>query len=160
MQCANNLKQVGLAMHNYISTNGTLPIGWVANYITVGDAPDCTGLISLLPYLEQQNVPYHFNVRQYDNSNLQAIGTQINAYLCPSDNASGASCFKRTPARTWSSRLVAKGCATRVPIGSTMSAKDAATDGAFQIDLPRETGGFHRRNLKYGDGLRGDQWEV
>jgi prepilin-type N-terminal cleavage/methylation domain-containing protein len=62
MQCSNNLKQVGLAAHNYISANRTLPIGWVLG----GNVPDYTGLTMLLPYLEQLNVAFNFKARLYD----------------------------------------------------------------------------------------------
>jgi prepilin-type processing-associated H-X9-DG protein/prepilin-type N-terminal cleavage/methylation domain-containing protein len=142
MQCANNLKQVGLALHNYISANNTLPIGWVANFISVGDAPDHTGLISLLPYLEQQNVPYNFNVRQYDAPNQQALGTQINAYQCPSDNAAGRKLLQ-TYTRSnvvlcWGSQGMCASCA----FGGTMTAASVATDGAFQVDLSRRLEDF------------------
>ena len=46
-QCVNNLKQIGLAMHNYNSAVGTLPPG------KNGDAWG-TWLVAILPYVEQQ----------------------------------------------------------------------------------------------------------
>jgi prepilin-type N-terminal cleavage/methylation domain-containing protein/prepilin-type processing-associated H-X9-DG protein len=45
MQCQNNLKQIGLATHNYVSTYGYLPLG--LNFNNIGP------LAQLLPYLEQ-----------------------------------------------------------------------------------------------------------
>jgi prepilin-type N-terminal cleavage/methylation domain-containing protein len=69
LQCANNLKQIGLAAHNYHDTNGQLPPGYLAtlpryNYPGVfwdgeQDTVDgqCVGvLVFLLPYLEQGNI--------------------------------------------------------------------------------------------------------
>ncbi len=66
MSCSNNLKQLGLALHNYESTNGKLPAGVVgpANplvSISNGGAATDHGssvgmLVELLPYIEQSNV--------------------------------------------------------------------------------------------------------
>jgi prepilin-type N-terminal cleavage/methylation domain-containing protein len=63
MSCQNNLKQVALASHNYESTNGTLPPGYVGP--TVSDQNDLTNwsrgpyvgvMVYLLPYIEQDNL--------------------------------------------------------------------------------------------------------
>jgi prepilin-type N-terminal cleavage/methylation domain-containing protein len=48
IQCSNNLKQIGLAIHNYENTYGYLPPGMDAQW---------TGpLVKLLPYLEQNSL--------------------------------------------------------------------------------------------------------
>ena len=61
-QCTNNLKQLGLGLHNYHDANGTLvykaggtnsnynnyPWGWAANW------QQRSGFVSLLPYIEQK----------------------------------------------------------------------------------------------------------
>jgi prepilin-type N-terminal cleavage/methylation domain-containing protein/prepilin-type processing-associated H-X9-DG protein len=53
IQCANNLHQIGIAMHNYESANGALPPGYDARF---------AGTLSyLLPYLEQDNAFRNFN---------------------------------------------------------------------------------------------------
>ena len=96
-QCRNNLKQFGIAMHNYYDAFNMLPLGDIY-LITAGSAPDnpnivpmCTGQFSLLPFLEQQNLA---NVYDYNSSWAQqtqkAVNTLYSAnsnglWRCPSD---------------------------------------------------------------------------
>jgi prepilin-type N-terminal cleavage/methylation domain-containing protein/prepilin-type processing-associated H-X9-DG protein len=63
MKCANNLKQLGLAIHNHHDTVGWCPsagrgYGWCQNPAAFGDLRvyNQHGLIQLLPYLEQDNL--------------------------------------------------------------------------------------------------------
>src|SRR5690606_26614187 len=51
-QCKNNLKQLGLALHNYHDTFGSLPFGGGGDLGT-GTARRQSGFIGMLPYLEQ-----------------------------------------------------------------------------------------------------------
>src|SRR5437016_2149643 len=51
IQCANNLKQIGLSIHNSNDTNGRLP----PQTGTYGGAYDGPLFYHLLPYIEQQN---------------------------------------------------------------------------------------------------------
>ena len=96
IQCTNNLKQIGLALHNYHDTNGVFPPGGIT-----GDAQGNTwasgaNLLSwralVLPQMEQNNV---FNSL---NFSMQATGNDVNpgadytvwttsvaSWLCPSD---------------------------------------------------------------------------
>ena len=64
-QCTNNLKQIGLAMHNYHSANNTFPPGTSASFNSVNSANGGSPCMSwngwsaqtiLLPYLEQANI--------------------------------------------------------------------------------------------------------
>ena len=52
MQCGNNLKQIGLALHNYHTAVRTFPYG--ADF--AGTYTGATWAASILPYLEQQNM--------------------------------------------------------------------------------------------------------
>lgn len=80
MQCGNNLKQLGLALHNYESTNKRLPAGRAptTSISTFG---------ALLPYMEQSNVYQlvDFRVSSTHANNAAALGTNIPTFLCPSD---------------------------------------------------------------------------
>ncbi len=83
MKCENNLKQIGLAIHNYHDTIGNFPPSRFGG--TGGKVYACHGL--LLPYIEQDNIfkLIDFNVLWNDPKNAPALGMVVPIYLCPSD---------------------------------------------------------------------------
>jgi prepilin-type N-terminal cleavage/methylation domain-containing protein/prepilin-type processing-associated H-X9-DG protein len=84
LQCVNNLKQIGLACHNYHDVRGSFPPGYSATASYPDTAPGWGWGAYLLPYLEQDNL-----YRQIDfNQPIQksSVGpTVLKHYLCPSD---------------------------------------------------------------------------
>lgn len=74
-QCSNNLKQLGLAVQNYQSTYGTMPISIGQFGTAIG-----TTHFFLLPYLEQGNL---YNSANGDSYNVRASIVRI--FSCPSD---------------------------------------------------------------------------
>ena len=62
--CQNNLKQLGLANHNFESTNANFPIGALQTYYPFG-TPRLTFSLSLYPYLEQTATYNNFNQNRY-----------------------------------------------------------------------------------------------
>ncbi len=86
MQCTNNLKQMGLALHNYHDTNGALPRCYV-NTVTPYTSPN----VSILPFMEQGNIEAQYNHSAWfhdaPNSNLKDQMPQ--AYVCPSTAGGG-----------------------------------------------------------------------
>jgi prepilin-type N-terminal cleavage/methylation domain-containing protein/prepilin-type processing-associated H-X9-DG protein len=88
MKCTNNLKQLGLALHNHHDTAGHLPPGKTSgstNSYAVGSG--YSGFCFLLPYIEQDNLyrQLNFAVNSNDASNNQARMTVIKTLQCPSD---------------------------------------------------------------------------
>ena len=79
LQCSNNLHQLGVATHNYISVGGTLPPGV--------DPKRYSALVYLLPYIEQDNVyrTINFNLTANDPGNNAPRGMSIKSLNCPSD---------------------------------------------------------------------------
>jgi len=77
-QCVNNLKQLGLAAHNYESSNGSFPMGDHVgrNYNGALIRQNFSQWVALAQFIEQGNV---FNM----------VNTQIMMYLAPNSTASG-----------------------------------------------------------------------
>ena len=91
MQCSNNLKQIGLAMHNYHTTHSALPFASGCCYSGSYPSPFATWAAMILPFLEQQPLYDTFDFRRplVDPVNEQAVKTVVSAYICPSDPQGG-----------------------------------------------------------------------
>jgi prepilin-type N-terminal cleavage/methylation domain-containing protein len=116
IQCDNNLKQIGLAVHDYASVHDKVPpIGSWSNYFrnnyfppqvdggsaTSPDGATGTWMTHLLPYVEQDNLYKQFsalgnlstpdpdgpNGTVYFNAYDRLISTPVKLYLCPSDGS-------------------------------------------------------------------------
>lgn len=114
--CKNNLKQIGIALHNYHGTHrklppgniwqgrgeplggGLLPIGTfdrVALGISPGTEPDrlhANWVVLLLPHLEQSALyeKFDLNLPVDSTTNLTACRTELTAFKCPSDSFNDA----------------------------------------------------------------------
>jgi prepilin-type N-terminal cleavage/methylation domain-containing protein/prepilin-type processing-associated H-X9-DG protein len=101
MQCTNNLKQIGLAMHNYHSTYDVFPMAASKN-CNSDPSSTCPGyadwrgwsaLASALPFVEQTPLYNAINFGMAEEihdavpapENATVIGTKVNGYMCPSD---------------------------------------------------------------------------
>jgi len=95
MQCSNNLKQLGLALHNYHSTFNCFPAGTIIDYTDVDNCgADCRGTsfyVSVLSYFEQSAVEKYYDYKQWNGwlgqiAANQAVlsGTRLQLYICPS----------------------------------------------------------------------------
>ncbi|MFL5243864.1 MAG: DUF1559 domain-containing protein [Gemmataceae bacterium] len=87
IQCANNLKQLALAVHNYHSDRGTFPANSIYSYDPT--KPNWSWLAHLLPYIEQDNLYIQANIggnpANNINQSLPQIATRVKTFLCPSD---------------------------------------------------------------------------
>ncbi len=90
-QCKNNLKQIGLALHNYHDTFNIFPPGNVTMGPCCGTPSLINWAISILPYIDQANLQqtYNFNLPNEDPINQKALQQSIPAYNCPSDINAG-----------------------------------------------------------------------
>lgn len=140
MSCSNNMKQIGLAMHNYESAHKKLPFGW-NNHGTLWSA-------MILPYMEQSNL---YNTLTFseavnwgaNNRNRAAAETVVAAYRCPSMPLPEHMNYNGIPERVPASYRVVGGTivssddkSTRVGVpglaaGATNSFEDAVLDGSF-----------------------------
>src|SRR5260370_39512856 len=84
IQCTNNLKQIGLALHGYHDSNKALPPGYLATAAYPGTAPGWGWAAFILPYIEQPAVFRQLNFAQLIQGQA-AVQTVIPLYLCPSD---------------------------------------------------------------------------
>jgi prepilin-type N-terminal cleavage/methylation domain-containing protein len=82
VKCNNNLKQIGVALHNYHATHETLPAG--------GDAMRFSAHVHLLPYLEQEAVYRMFNLAAAPTAPVNATASSqvVRGFHCPSDPSS------------------------------------------------------------------------
>jgi prepilin-type N-terminal cleavage/methylation domain-containing protein/prepilin-type processing-associated H-X9-DG protein len=91
MKCKNNLKQIGLAMHNFHDTNSQFPSGYMATNPGPGYAddrgPGWGWGAQLLPFLEQDNLYRQIDFTKditHPSMKTQRM-TVLNVFLCPSD---------------------------------------------------------------------------
>jgi prepilin-type N-terminal cleavage/methylation domain-containing protein/prepilin-type processing-associated H-X9-DG protein len=93
MQCTNNLKQLGLAMHNYHSALNSFPIGRMGRYYNYQLDPGGfansrrSWSFIILPYLEQTALAnaVNFNLAFHVSQNTTALRAKINTFDCPTD---------------------------------------------------------------------------
>jgi prepilin-type N-terminal cleavage/methylation domain-containing protein/prepilin-type processing-associated H-X9-DG protein len=88
ISCQNNLKQIGLALHNYHDANRCFPPAYRTS-VPYSDgatdtAPGWGWGAYILPCIEQENVYRQLNLSQ-SVQNSPAIQTMVTIYLCPSD---------------------------------------------------------------------------
>ena len=95
MSCSNNLKQFGLALHNFEQTYKSFPPSWKPTNDNSSDAIDgWSAQAMLLPFLEQGNVADHVDFKSsyklarvvdLGGETVPVSGLRIPTYICPSE---------------------------------------------------------------------------
>jgi prepilin-type N-terminal cleavage/methylation domain-containing protein/prepilin-type processing-associated H-X9-DG protein len=97
-QCTNNLKQMGLAIHNYLSQQGSFPplfgafnyTGIATPNLNFGGGPwPLTWAVVLLPFYEQQALfnSANFSGGAFDSQNVGTLSsTRVATLICPSES--------------------------------------------------------------------------
>jgi len=92
-QCKNNLKQIGLALHNYLSTHSVFPPSFCVlhdasnNNNIIGEGGDWSVHARILPFVEQANLYANaeLDFSYNDAANADVSPQKVPIYLCPSD---------------------------------------------------------------------------
>jgi prepilin-type N-terminal cleavage/methylation domain-containing protein len=138
MSCSNNLRQIGIGLHNYHLSHGSFPIG-----CSDFNGRSIAWSVYLLPFIEQQNIHklFHFD-KYYDNpENSEATCWIIPTFLCPSatrfaDDRSGGMTVGKTSRenRAWNHEM---GCTDYGGMYGWHDAKTKTTDyGALIYNRP------------------------
>lgn len=101
-QCKNNLKQIGLALHNYHDTHSAFPAGYYSWGTSNGSAPAWANIdpdtwdaapgwgwgTMLLPFLDQSSLYNRLDVNRacFDPSNAISVATKLPVFLCPTSS--------------------------------------------------------------------------
>jgi prepilin-type processing-associated H-X9-DG protein len=84
-QCKNNMKQLGIAMHNYHETFGVFPPGWVANHRQPNSGFKFGWQTFILPFLEEGPLYRQINFSVPTKTPMKLLQKRIAVYRCPVD---------------------------------------------------------------------------
>jgi prepilin-type N-terminal cleavage/methylation domain-containing protein len=89
-QCKNNLKQIGLALHNYVETSNVLPISFAVDYTSPGG--EWSVQARLLPYIDQASLfnKTDLSLPYSDPVNAGIATARIPGYICPEETEDDA----------------------------------------------------------------------
>jgi prepilin-type N-terminal cleavage/methylation domain-containing protein/prepilin-type processing-associated H-X9-DG protein len=177
-QCVNNLKQLGLAMHNYHSGVGSFPPGCVSTTGYPGTAfpgnlsswTSWSAQAMLLPYMEQTPLYNAANFNWaccwdglYDAINSTVYSTKINSFLCPSDGLAGIGTVVSYTANINS-------YAGSIGTTTIQYPSDGNTSGIFKLYNPSTNAGASvslaevtdgtSNTIAFGEGLVGDNGKI
>jgi hypothetical protein len=147
--CKNNLKQIGVALHNHHDTKGKFPVGYYdpTPWPALDSGPGWGWGAYLLPYLEQDSLyrQIDFTLDVGDPANKNIIGQFLKTFWCPSDDSD----------KTF---FVTDGGSSRWELAHASYVACNGNDGVDDFTPPPHTGAFVRSIQGYrvrdiSDGL-------
>src|SRR5690606_12594833 len=90
--CTNNMRQIGIALHNYHDTYGTFPPAFLPDE---NGQPQTSWRVMILPFMEHANLYNRYNLNEpWDSpNNLSVVSVPMPVYQCPSDPGTSCSYF-------------------------------------------------------------------
>src|SRR5262247_637200 len=85
MKCSNNLKQLGLALHNHHDAKGGFPAGFTVTGTDNLEMGGFGGFVPLLPFLEQENWTRRWDPARnwYEAPNDAIVSIELKVFYCP-----------------------------------------------------------------------------
>lgn len=174
MQCSNNLKQLGLALHNYHDAHKVFPLNMAGGGVRGG--ANCTSgfyswLTYILPQIEQANIynTIDFNIEMADSgtchnvfaasiseshANAAAARSIVPTFLCPSDPAGHANAAAMGTANPASDSYAGNAGwpSWSTGIAGERSAPNAPYNGIISMATPAVDVPWHpSRGIRFGD---------
>ena len=144
LRCANNLKQIGLALHSYYGVYEHFPQAYKPLLTPDPTAPAGANLygagafVLLLPFLEQGNVYQRIDVTRAALSSINmppanpAYSTSIQTFLCPSAPGQPVVEYSAELAQSFNNF----GILVAYPLGLIFARTDYAPDAGMEADIP------------------------
>lgn len=92
--CKNNLKQVGLAMHNYHETHKCFPPGWTGRHPHAGDEGRYGWAMFLTPFLDQAPLYKQVDFKDQQPHQVEATQAALPVFRCPADTTEVLNSFR------------------------------------------------------------------
>ena len=150
-QCCNNLKQIGLALHNYHDDHGCFPPAYIAD---ADGKPMHSWRVLILPYTEQRALYEQYDLSQpWDGPNNRKLAGQIpSVYQCPSSKVWAGG-------RPATNHVAVVGPKTVWPSAKATKLSDVSDEAANTIMLVEVANSdihwMEPRDLSFEEALRG-----